>query len=251
MPETAAIDRLAPTRRPDDRVVMYQRWRSLLFLHWEVDPDLVRRQLPPGLDLDTFDGRAYVGLVPFSMQAVRPAYLPALPWLSFFPETNVRTYVHVAGRDPGVWFFSLEAANPVAVMLARRWFHLPYHRARMTLAPQPDGSVHYTSRRLWPGPMPAVSIVRGRPIGPVFAAKPGTLEHFLLERYLLYSRRGGRLYRGQVHHVPYPAQPAEALAVDESLLAAAGIPRPAGVPLAHFSAGVDVEVFPLRLVTPP
>jgi len=244
------IDRLAPTRRPDDRVVMYQRWRSLLFLHWEVDPALLHRLLPTGLDLDTFAGRAYVGLVPFSMQAVRPARLPALPWLSYFPETNVRTYVHHAGRNPGVWFFSLEAANPIAVLLARRWFHLPYHRARMTLDRDPDGAFHYTSHRLWPGPTPATSDLRGRPTGPPNPAVPGTLEHFLLERYWLYSGWKDRLFRGQVHHSPYPAQPAEALAVDETLLAAAGIPRPPDAPLTHFSAGVDVEVFPLRPVSP-
>lgn len=249
MPPIDPIDRLEPARRPDRRPVMYQSWRSLLFLHWVVDPDPLRRLLPPDLELDTHQGRAYVGLVPFTMRHVRPARLPSLPWLSHFHETNVRTYVHHQGRNPGVWFFSLEAANPVAVKLARGLFHLPYHLARMGLTQGPDGTVHYTSTRRWPGPRPATTEVRARPTGTPAPAPPGSLDHFLLERYYLYCAGHGRLYRGQVHHPPYPAQNALVLEVEETLLAAAGLSRPPGPPLTHFAAGVDTEIFALDRVS--
>jgi uncharacterized protein len=247
-PTNDPIDRLAPTRRPDRRAVMYQQWRALLFLHWEIDPDELRPHIPRALELDLYQGRAYVGLVPFTMRNVRPARLPALPWLSNFHETNVRTYVHNAGRDPGVWFFSLEAANPVAVKLARAFFHLPYHHARMSLTHNSDGVVHYTSRRTRPAPgqsAPGCDI-RGRPTGTRPAIVPGSLEHFLLERYLLYCVAGERLYSGQVHHKPYPAQTAEVLSIEEDLVAAAGLRHSLGAPLAHFAEGVDVEIFPLQ-----
>jgi uncharacterized protein YqjF (DUF2071 family) len=245
----APIDRLAPTLRPDRPVVMYQRWRDLLFLHWSVPPEALRPLVPSGLELDRFEGRAYVGLVPFTMKGVRPAGLPAFRPLSDFHETNVRTYVHHGGRNPGVWFFSLDAANPLAVLLARAWFHLPYHHARMRLVhPEHPGIVSYTGERLWPGPRPASYAIEAGPtnLDPPAPSAPGRLEHFLIERYLLYASRRGRLYRGQVHHPPYPVQAAEVRALDETLLNAAGITRPQGPPLAHFASGVDVEVFGLQ-----
>jgi uncharacterized protein YqjF (DUF2071 family) len=225
---------------------MFQEWRHILFLHWAFPPAAIGPLLPPGLTLDTFEGRAYVGLVPFTMSGIRPTWAPAVPWLSAFHEVNVRTYVHLGGRDPGVWFFSLDAANPVAVMLARRLWHLPYHRARMTMRVDAgSGTVHYRSRRLWPGPRPADLRVRYQPSGPPEAARPGTLEHFLAERYILYARRGEALFLGRVHHEPYPLQPAKADELEEGLLAAAGIDRPIGPPLAHYAAGVRVRIFPL------
>lgn len=242
----SSIDRLAPTRRPSAPVVMYQSWRSLLFLHWEVDPDALRRLIPPHLELDLFEGRALVGLVPFTMRAVRPAWLPALPWLSYFHETNVRTYVHNQGRDPGVWFFSLEAANPIAVHLARRFFHLPYHWATMSLQRDATNAIHYTSRRRVRETPPPTTDIRARPTGTPRPAEPGTLDHFLLERYLLYAFDGSSLYQGQVYHHPYPAQSAEVLGIEENLLAAAGITRGGEHLLAHYSEGVDVEIFPLK-----
>ncbi len=246
------IDRLSPRRRPDRRPVMYQEWYHLLFIHWEVPAEPLRSLLPPGLELDTFEGRAYVGLVPFTMRAIRPRRLPSVPCLSNFHETNVRTYVHRDGRDPGVWFFSLDAANPVAVAIARATFGLPYFHARMCVEVDPGGgagpALTYVSERVRPASRPALSEVRARVIGPVEPAEPGSLEFFLAERYLLYSAHRGRLRRGQVHHAPYPLQRAELDTLDETLLAVADIDRPDVEPLVHYASGVHVEVFGL---TPP
>ncbi|ATB30886.1 YqjF family protein [Melittangium boletus] len=245
----ADIDRIAPTRRPDERPVMYQRWRHLLFLHWSLPVEVLAPLLPDGLTLDTFEGRAWVGLVPFTMRGVRPRGLPAVGFLSNFHETNVRTYVHFQGKDPGVWFFSLEAANAIAVRLARAWFKLPYHYARMSLDIGPGGeSFAYRSERRWPPPAPATCSVRCTPRGPAAPSIPGSFQHFLVERYFLYSHARGELYRGQVHHSPYQVRQADVEGLDETLLAASGLPRPPEAPLAHFSEGVDVEVFRLRRV---
>src|SRR5262249_49930986 len=143
----SGIDRLSPRVRPEAAPLGAQRWRALTFVHWEVSVDALRPLVPEPLAIDTFDGKAYVGLVPFTMTGVRPLrYLPALPGLSAFHETNVRTYVHLGGRDPGVWFFSLDAANTPAVWAARRFYHLPYWRSDMGL--RRDGSeVAYRSTR--------------------------------------------------------------------------------------------------------
>ena len=241
------MDRISPTRRPGDRVVMYQKWRTLLFLHWEVPAGLLSGLLPPGLTLDTYEGRAFIGLVPFTMKGVRPAWLPPFAPLSDFHETNVRTYVHHEGKDPGVWFFSLDAANSIAVRLARAWFKLPYHFARMELTRQAQ-AVSYRSERLWPAPLPGRCEVRCEPTGEAAGSTPGTLQHFLVERYFLYTAHGGALWRGQVHHPPYQVRGADVEGLDESLLAAAGLPRPAEAPLALFSEGVNVDVFSLRRV---
>ena len=237
------IDRIAPTRRPEGRAAGYQRWRQLAFVHWRVPVAALRPIVPDGLEIDTFDGEAFVGIVPFTMQGVRPRWAPAVPGISNFHETNVRTYVHRDGVEPGVWFFSLDAANRLAVAIARTFWHLPYHHARMTLAVG-SGEIRYDSERRARG-----ALFRGtcRPRGEPQAATPGTLEHFLAERYILYAqKRDGTLRRGQVHHTPYPLQTAELEDHDESLLAAAGIERPAGPPLVHFASGVDVEIFALR-----
>ncbi len=246
-----ALDRVAPTRRPAGRPVMRQEWDHLLFLHWEVPADAIRRLLPPGLEVDTFEGRAFVGLVPFTMRGVRPAGLPSVPGLSNFHETNVRTYVHARGREPGVWFFSLDASGAIACALARSLFRLPYFHARMTMSADegPGGfRLAYASTRLLPGPRAATTRVVAEVSGPVVPAAVGTLEHFLAERYLLYAARGPRLSKGRVHHAPYPLQVAEVRTLEETVLEAAGIARPDAPPIAHYARGVKVDVFRLEPV---
>jgi uncharacterized protein len=249
---TPTIDRIAPTRQPVRWPVMRQTWRELLFLHWPVRPEVLRPLVPSQLDLDLFEGTAYIGLVPFTMTGVRPVGVPPVWGVSRFHETNVRTYVHRDGRDPGVWFFSLDAANRLAAYLARTFFHLPYYHARMFLEREPTDQpdvprpILYAGVRRRPIPRPASYLIRAIPTGPVLHAQPGTLEHFLVERYLLYAVAHDRLYQGQVHHLPYPLQSATVLSLDENLLAAAGVSRPNTVPLAHFASGVDVKVYALQ-----
>ena len=245
---TDPIDRLAPTLRPAGWPVMRQRWSDLLFLHWPVPAEALRPLVPPPLQVDTFEGQAYVGLVPFLMSGVRPTWAPPVRGLSRFPEVNVRTYVHLDGRDPGVWFFSLDAANAAAVRIARGLFHLPYHYASMGIE-KAGSTIRYRSDRRWPGPTPAGCRVEWEPAGPPTASTPGTREHFLAERYILYSVKGRKLYRGRVHHPPYPLQPARVLRLEENLVAAAGIERPDAPPLAHHADEVRVRVYPLKLAT--
>ena len=236
-----SIDRIAPTRRPLDRLAGYQQWRSLLFLHWPMPVDLLRRLVPAALTLDLYEGTAYVGVVPFAMQAVRPWWISPRLALRFL-ETNVRTYVLYRDR-PGVYFFSLDASSRLAVAGARTGWGLPYHFARMSLVRSENEFTSFTQRRS----NGAVHHARYRVGEALGASEPGTLQHFLLERYLLFVQRGGRIFTGQVHHTPYPVQSVEVLAVQEELIAAAGFPAVQGPPaLAHYSPGVDVEIFPLR-----
>jgi uncharacterized protein YqjF (DUF2071 family) len=182
------------------RQVMHQRWESLLFLHWRVSPELIQQTLPAGLTVDTFNGRAYLGIVPFFMLNVRPIGLPSVPRISFFQELNVRTYVYDEDRIPGVWFYSLDCNRIAATILARIFAGLPYFLAEMkaTRATWID----YACRRFG---SPRTARYQYRPAGPDREAEPGSLEFFLLERYYLfaYRRRSGSLRRGQVSHVPY------------------------------------------------
>jgi uncharacterized protein YqjF (DUF2071 family) len=235
---------------------MRQTWHDLLFVHWPLPPASVRDRIPPHLELDLHDGVAYVGLIAFTMTGVRPVGFPPLWGLSSFHETNLRTYVRADRGDPGVWFFSLDAASSIAVHLARSLFHLPYHRAEMLLESEPvaeatDPSNYlYAGVRRWPLPLPASYTIRAALQGNPRPASPGTLEHFLVERYIFYTSWRGRLYQCRVHHVPYPIQPANILSLDETILAAAGIDRPQVTPIACFSTGVKVRISPLRLVVP-
>ena len=240
------IDRVAPARRPEAAAVMRQRWARLAFLHWRVAPEEVQRLLPTGLTLDTFDGEAWVGLVPFVVTGARPALLPPVPGLSRFDEVNVRTYVHFRGRDPGVWFFSLDASSRVAVAVARALFKLGYRFARIRAEEEDAGRVRFESQRVSPGPRPAGCAIEYAPHGPVRHAVPDTLEHFLVERYILYATDGSRLYQGRVHHEAYPLQEATVTGLREDLVAAAGITRAPAEPLVHYASEVNVEVFPLR-----
>jgi uncharacterized protein YqjF (DUF2071 family) len=221
---------------------MAQSWHDLLFAHWPIDPALLRPQIPAALQIDTFEGQAWIAVVPFRMSGVRLRLTPALPWLSAFPELNVRTYV-VRDRKPGVWFFSLDAQNPVAVAAARVWFHLPYFRARMQCE-ELEGWVHYASERTHRGANPAILQTKYRPTGEAFESKQGTLEHFLTERYCLYAADShGGISRGEIHHHPWQLQIAEAQFKKNSMTEAAGITLPVAEPLLHFARRQDVVVW--------
>lgn len=227
---------------------MGQRWRELLFAHWPLSPEALRPMIPPGLALDTWEGQAWLGIVPFRMTNVAPRFCPSVPGLSAFPELNVRTYVHHQGK-PGVWFFSLEAANPLAVRIARQVFHLPYMDARMACIREGD-AVRYRSHRTHKGESPADLRVRYRPTGPVYMSRPGTLEHWLTERYCLYSQApNGTLYRGEIHHPLWPLQPAEAEWELNTMGQCHGLILPDTKPLLHFVRDISVVVWPLQNVT--
>ncbi len=224
---------------------LHMSWHDLLFIHWPVPVESLRRLVPGPLDIDTFAGRAWIAVVPFRMTNVRPRGLPTLPWLSRFAELNVRTYVRPGGPDHGtgqggVYFFSLDAANPVAVTAARRFFHLPYFRARMSNR-HDDGWVRYRSDRTHRGAAPATFEGRYRPIGEPYLAAPGSLDAFLTERYCLYTLdRHGRLMQGNIHHDPWPLQPAEAHIATNTMLEPLGLEVPATAPLLHFAKRLGV-----------
>lgn len=223
-------------------IVMYQKWRELLFLHWPIEAAQVQASLPPGLTVDCYQGQAWLGLVPFRMRAIRPRFLPVAPYISYFLETNVRTYVRDRQGRQGVWFYSLDANRRLAVWAARRFFSLPYFTARMQCTIGPDAWVDYRSAR---NSSAQDSRFRYRAQGPVRQAEAGSLEHFLVERYRLYAWQAEQrvLLTGEVEHAPYPVQDAELSDFDPALLALAGFPSAEGPP-AHtlFSSGVDVRV---------
>jgi uncharacterized protein YqjF (DUF2071 family) len=237
--------RIAATRRPPGFPVMRQRWAGLLFAHWPVDPALVQQRLPAGLDVDTHEEKAWLGVVPFFMERVRPAGLPPVPWLSWFHELNVRTYVHDAQGNPGVWFFSLDCNQPIAVEIARRAFHLPYEHAVMSSS-RSGACIRYGSRRKSPGARDA-DYDYETPTS-TLPATPGSLEWFLVERYLLFSSNpGGDLFCGRVHHAPYQIAQAACTCCSTEPLRLNGFPEPAEPPTSLLvAASVDVEIFPLR-----
>ncbi|MCW1883244.1 DUF2071 domain-containing protein [Luteolibacter flavescens] len=236
--------RLAARERPTGRPVMKQRWSRLLFLHWRVDPELLRPLLPPGLHLDLHEGEAWLGVVPFLMERVRPVMLPAVPGLSWFLELNVRIYCHDDSGQPGVWFLSLDCNQPVAVELARRLFLLPYQHARMRCG----GDLKATRYHCLRSGETEEAIYEYGPDGEAQEAEPGSLEFFLLERYVLFSSgRNGQLFSGKVHHPPYRWAQAKCDRWSTLPMKWDGLPEPHGKPeSALWSERVDVDIFPLR-----
>ena len=230
---------------PDDHPwVMAQSWHDLLFAHWRVPAAALRPVVPPAIPIDEFDGSAWIGVTPFRAIGSRPRLLPPPPFAASFPECNVRTYATVGGK-PGIWFFSLDATSRLAVHGARRAWRLPYFRARMAAAAR-GGGIEYRSERVH-GP-PAALDASYRPTGPVRHAEPGSLEHFLTERYCLYTLDGaGRIQRGDIHHPPWPLQQAEAELRRNTMTAHIGIAL-AGDPLLHFARRQDVVMWRIRPV---
>ncbi len=313
-----------PWPRPPGRWTWRQSWRDLLFAHWPVPVAAVRALVPPGLEVDTFDGATWLGIVPFRMAGVMRRPLPDLPWISAFPELNVRVYVTRDGK-PGVWFLSLDATRLPAVLAARTLFHLPYYWAHIDITANGDGFDYHCLRRAslpqvqspspreglgegpaqdplpiplpqgkgvqspspqeglgegraqdpLPIPLPQdegvrspspreglgegpgegaggrVSLVaRYRPTSPIYKAAPGTLEHWLTERYCLYALSpGGTLYRTEVHHIQWPLQHAAADFDANTISAPGGLPISGPPALLHFARRIDVVVWSPRRVT--
>jgi uncharacterized protein YqjF (DUF2071 family) len=227
--------------------IMTQSWHDLLFAHWPVDADAVRKRVPDGMEVDLYDGQAWLAVVPFHMTNVAPRGVPPWPWLSAFAELNVRTYVRVAGR-PGVCFFSLDAASLPAVLGARALFVLPYYWADMAVRAE-HGRIHYRSRRRT-SRVPARFVARYQPVAPPVEPRVGTLEHFLTERYCLFTAdRRSQVWRVDIHHLPWPLQAAEAAIDVNSMASAAGVSVPATAPLLHFSKRQDVLAWSMERVT--
>jgi len=221
--------------------IMTQTWNDVLFAHWPVDRAALAARLPRSCPLDLFEGQAWLGIVAFDMSNVAPRFVSALPWLSAFPEINVRTYVRVDDK-PGVYFFSLDATNPVAVQVARWVFHLPYHTAAIEVRRNGDAVGYNCRRRAAGGTFEAIY----RPVGAAAEAAAGSLEYFLTERYCLYTvGAANRLMRCDIHHPPWPLQPAAVAIAANTLADAAGISVPPIAPLAHFAKRQDTVNWPL------
>lgn len=244
MPDATTSALLAARERPARPHVMLQRWERLAFLHWRWDTDVIQRTLPPGLTVDTFQGEAWLAIVPFFMRSIRPRFCPPVPGISDFLELNVRTYVRDAQGRHGVWFYSLDCDQSLAVWTARTFFHLPYQHACMS-ATVSGQKVDYHCQR------------RDEPVSSRFTwsldqqtrhAEPGTLEFFLAERYLLLSQTPRGLRCGQVHHTPYPLAEVTLDSWDVNPLLQAGFEDPKRPP-DHVtgSPGVDVRIYALTL----
>lgn len=223
-----------------ERPVMRQRWERLTFLHWPFEADAVQRILPGSLQVETYGGAAWVGLVPFFMR-VATAAGHEVPWASAFCETNVRTYVRDREGRPGIWFLSLDAARLGAVATARTTYRLPYFWSSMRLA-EAGGEISYACRRRWPGPRGTASRVKIRVGVPFGAGELDERDHFLTARWVLFSVAGSRCRFARAWHEPWPLHRAHVVELDDRLVATAGLPQPSGEPLVHYSPGVDVRI---------
>lgn len=251
-------DILVETRAVSDecnigRGLMRMDWHDLLFMHWPVAPMQLKKHLPSGLKLDTFDGQAWIGVVPFRMSGVSLSWTPDLPWLSKFPELNVRTYVIGPDGRRGVWFYSLDATNPVAVRGARWLYCLQYMDASITCVeddqPAGDAWIRYDSVRTHRNQPAATLKVDYRPVGPSFEAKPGTLVDWLTSRYSLFSAsKSGQLFRGDIAHEPWPLHDAEANIHENTMTDGIGVTLPDTQPLLHFSRSIHVRASAIRKV---
>ena len=228
--------------------IMTQRWNDLVFLHYSLDPQLVRTKVPEVLTLDIYRQRAWVTVAPFWINHLRPPGVPSLPWLSSFSEINVRTYVTYGGK-PGVYFFSLDASNLSAVWGARVFYRLPYWQSSMKVKGRGEAKIDYSAKRHH-GPKPAeLRCSYGPTSSAAFRAHPGTLEHFLTERYCLYTTTRKRLYRGEIHHLPWPLQAAEVEIHENTMAQTAGLQLPIKPDLAYFTRELKVLFWaPERLV---
>lgn len=269
--ESSIDDRLAICKRPAGIPLMHQSWGKLLFMHWPIDPEILRPLIPSQLSIDTFEGQAWIGIVPFTMWGIRASFLPPVPGTSAFHELNVRTYVYYQGV-PGVWFFSLDAANSLAVWGARRFYHLPYFNATMRLE-QKGSLIDYSSARSDARTyaqffasetegfsadldsaefqnLPRAKLDVVWKIGePLPQAKPGSIEFFLTERYCLYAYRRGRLYRSRIFHDPWPLRAAFLDSCQSTMIESLGIAQPKGELLLHYAESIAVDIWRLQRVS--
>jgi uncharacterized protein len=234
-----------PWRLPDGPWLMAQTWCDLLFAHWPVPMDVLRPLVPEPLPIDTYEGTAWLGVTPFELRYLRLRGTLPPPGVSRFPEVNVRTYTSLDGR-PGIWFFSLDAGSAAAVAAARRIYRLPYHRARMTIE-RNEAGIRYHSVRSSPDGPPAALEIEYAPTGDALTPVPGTLEHWLTERYCLYTVDGGRIFRADIHHPPWPLQAARAT-IAVNTMAPPRLALPESRPLLHFARRQDVVIWPLEPV---
>jgi uncharacterized protein YqjF (DUF2071 family) len=239
-----AITAHRPWPLPRGPWIMIQTWHDLLFAHWRLPPEALRPLVPSQLPLDTLQDQCWLAVTPFHMSNVRPRGVPAIPGFSRLPEINVRTYVTLDNK-PGVYFFSLDAGTLSAVLGARSFFRLPYYYAAMKVEAGREEISYHSRRRV---PANAEFRARYRPVTPVQLRAPGSLEHWLTERYCLYTTTGRSVFRAEIHHLPWPLQDAQAEIEINTMAAAAGISLPEERPLLHFSRKLDVLVWPLRRV---
>ena len=232
-----------PWPLPDGPWIMAQTWHDLLFAHWPVPADYLRPLIPAQLPLDTFDNQAWVAVAPFHMSGIRGRGLPPIPGFSCFPELNVRTYVTLDGK-PGVYFFSLDVTSRAAVWAARTFYHLPYFRARMKVKLSGD-KVNYFAQRF---SSPAELRIHYWPTSLVRLREPGSIEHWLTERYCLYTIAHDKVYRAEIHHMQWRLQDSAAQIENNSFTSTASISVPSVQPLLHFSKRLDVLIWPLRQV---
>jgi uncharacterized protein YqjF (DUF2071 family) len=239
-------DRLSWRQDPVQPVVIYQKWRDLFFAHWSFPADVIQRTLPEGLAVDKFHGKAWVGVIPLFMKGVHPRFVPAVPIISDFLELNVRTYVLDREGRPGVWFYSLDCNQPLAIAAARVGYYLNYMEAKMDAVEGENGMIDYRCARAGSG---KTSRFWYGGKGIAHFAEPGTLDFFLIERYLLFSRdpASGDIFCGRVHHEPYPLLHPQMAAWDAVMLELNGLPVPEGPPeQIHFSPGVDVKTYAME-----
>ena len=241
--------RLALRERPAGAPLLRQQWSELLFMHWPVPAELLQPHLPPRLKMDIHDGMAWLAIVPFQMSKVRTRLTPEMPGTNAFLELNVRTYVHLDGV-PGVWFFSLDATNALAVWVARTFFNLPYLRANMRMESPSADLRQFTATRTHGGAPPASFRATWKIGTPLPPAEPGSLAFFLTERYALYTSNKAqtKLYRGRVVHSPWPLSTAQVLHLESTLIEGHGLPTPTGPPVVHAGGAVSVELWPMQRV---
>lgn len=229
--------------------IMQQRWHNLLFAHWRVDPAALRPAVPSELAIDTFNGRAWLGIVAFRLSGVKLRGLPEVPQVASFPEVNVRTYVTYNGR-PGVYFLSLDADNPLAIALARPWFRLNYYNSEIGFHEAGD-CVEFRSRRIERGAPQAELGIEYQPLACEEVFRTGPLEHWLTDRFSYYVVPGHRVMRCDIEHAPWPLQPASACFDENSMAQAHGIELPSVRPLLHYARYMEAHVWPLRRVSQP